>query len=140
MILHGLVARLACAAGIISLSLAAFALVKAVVLARARRVSAGLQAFRPGVPGILYFTTPDCITCKAAQRPALRALEKQLEGSVQVIEIDAAHQPDLARQWSVLSVPTTFILDSGGRPREVNHGFASTARLLSQLQRTSGAA
>ena len=135
MILHGIGARLAGAAGIILLSLAVFALVKAVVLARARRVSGGLRAFHPGVPGVLYFTTPDCATCKAAQRPALQALERQLEGKVQVIEIDATHQPDLARQWSVLSVPTTFILDKGGTPRQVNHGFASAAKLLSQLQK-----
>ncbi len=127
--------RLILAAAIIAVSLAAWALVRAVVLARARRGSAGLSVFRPGLPGILYFTTPDCITCKAAQRPALKDVEKRLEGRVQVIEVDAVDQPGLAKQWSVLSVPTTFILDRDGTPRQVNHGFASTAKLLSQLQK-----
>jgi thiol-disulfide isomerase/thioredoxin len=129
--------RLIIAAGIIGFSVAAFALAKMVVLARARRASAGFSALRRGVPAIVYFTTPDCLTCKAAQRPALRALEKQLDGNVQVIEVDATDRPDLARQWSVLSVPTTFILDREGQPRQVNHGFTSAARLLSQLQRVS---
>jgi thiol-disulfide isomerase/thioredoxin len=131
------VVRLIAAAGIIGFSVTAFALVKMVVLARARRSSAGFSAFRRGVPGIVYFTTPDCVTCKAAQRPALRALVKQLDRNVQVIEVDATDRPDLARQWSVLSVPTTFILDRDGKPRQVNHGFASAAKLLSQLQRVS---
>ncbi|MGO9412787.1 MAG: thioredoxin family protein [Spirochaetia bacterium] len=131
------VVRLIWAAAIIGFSVAAFALVKMVVLAKARGSAAGFSAFRSGLPGIIYFTTPDCVTCKAAQRPALRALERQLDGNVQVIEVDAADRPDLARQWSVLSVPTTFILDRQGKPRQVNHGFASTAKLLSQLQRVS---
>ena len=132
-----LVVRLIGAAGIIGFSVAAFVLVKMAVLARARRSSAGFSDFRRGVPGIVYFATPECVTCKAAQRPALRALVKQLDGNVQVIEVDATNRPDLAKQWSVLSVPTTFILDSDGNPRHVNHGFASTAKLLSQLQRVS---
>jgi thiol-disulfide isomerase/thioredoxin len=137
MTLPEVITRLICAAAIIGFSLAAFALVKALVLARASRVSAGLSVFSPGKPGIVYFTTPDCVTCKAAQRPALRALERQLEGMVQVIEVDAIDRPDLAKQWSVLSVPTTFILDRDGKPRQVNHGFASTAKLLNQLRQVS---
>ncbi|HTP60141.1 MAG TPA: thioredoxin family protein [Spirochaetia bacterium] len=137
MMIHGVLARLACAAGIIGLSLVAFTVARAVILSRARRLSGKLPSFRSGTPGILYFTTPDCVTCKAAQKPALRALEEQLAGRIQVIEVDALNQPDLARQWSVLSVPTTFILDTVGKPRQVNHGFASAAKLRSQLQRVS---
>jgi thiol-disulfide isomerase/thioredoxin len=127
--------RLVMAAAIIAASLAAWALVRALVLSRARRGAAGLSVFRPGLPGILYFTTKDCLTCKAAQRPALRDLERLLYGRIQVIEVDAVDRPDLAKNWSVLSVPTTFVLDRSGRPRQVNHGFASAAKLLSQLQR-----
>ncbi len=138
MILHGLAARAVCAAVIGGSLLAAFFLVRALVLARASRSSPGLAQFRRGLPGIVYFTTPDCVTCRAAQRPALRALEERLDGRIQVIEVDAAHRPDLARQWSVLSVPTTFILDRNGRPRQVNHGFASTEKLLGQLERLAG--
>ena len=137
MTLHGIIIRLVLAAAISGLLVAGFVLVRTAVLARARRVSQGLTLFRPGVPGIVYFTTPDCVTCKSAQRPALRALEQKLAGQVQVIEVDAVDRPDLAQQWSVLSVPTTFILDREGKPRQVNHGFASAAKLLSQLQRVS---
>ena len=129
------VLRLLLAAAICAACLGGWALVRKIVLSRTSRAAAGLPAFLPGLPGILYFTTPDCITCRAAQRPALTDLQKQLDGGVQVIEIDAVERPDLARRWSVLSVPTTFILDRDGRTRQVNHGFASTAKLRSQLQK-----
>jgi len=135
--IHGVIARLACAAVVVSLFLAAFAVARAVILSRAGRLAGRLPAFHRGLPGILYFTTPDCVTCKAAQKPALRALEEQLAGRIQVIEVDAVNRPDLARQWSVLSVPTTFILDTVGKPRQVNHGFASTAKLMGQLEKVS---
>jgi thiol-disulfide isomerase/thioredoxin len=105
----------------------------AAVLSHAAKKAGRLSEFTPGIPGILYFTTPDCLTCKAAQKPALRALAERLSGSVQVIEIDAADNTAMARQWSVLSVPTTFVLDRDGKPRQVNHGFASTDKLLGQL-------
>jgi len=33
-------------------------------------------------------------------------------------------QPEIASQWGVLSVPTTFVIDAQGNPRYVNHGVA----------------
>jgi thioredoxin-like negative regulator of GroEL len=81
----------------------------------------------------VYFTTEDCVACKVAQRPALEALKERLDGRIQIIEVDALGRPDLARSWSVLSVPTTFVLDHDGRPLHVNHGVATTRKLLAQL-------
>jgi len=107
--------------------------ITAAVLSHAARKAHRPAAFIPGTPGILYFTTPDCVTCRAAQKPALRELAQRLPGGVQVIEVDAADDTATARKWSVLSVPTTFVLDRLGTPRQVNHGFASTDKLLAQL-------
>jgi len=55
-----------------------------------------------------------------------------------VIEVDAEARPDLANYWGVLSVPTTFIIDARGEPRRVNHGVASTDKLLGQLEEVAG--
>jgi protein-disulfide isomerase-like protein with CxxC motif len=52
---------------------------------------------------------------------------------VQVIEVSALDDAELAKKWSVLSVPTTFVLDRQGTPRQVNHGFASTEKLAGQI-------
>jgi hypothetical protein len=41
--------------------------------------------------------------------------------------------PQAASLWGVLSLPTTYILDHQGQPREVNYGVASTEKLKKQL-------
>lgn len=93
-----------------------------------------LAALRPGVPAILYFTTPTCAPCITQQRPALQRVLTELGDQVQVIEVNAQEQPDAADRWGVLSVPTTFILDGRGQPRTVNHGVTGPDKLLGQLQ------
>lgn len=108
-------------------------------LSRGRAVSLpGLETIRLGVPAVLYFTTPDCVPCRTTQRPALERLKAELADNLQVVEIDATVQPNLADQWGVLSIPTTFIIDASGQPRRVNHGVTSTAKLKQQLDEVSG--
>jgi thiol-disulfide isomerase/thioredoxin len=126
------------ALGIAGILLAAFWLVNKLILARNHGNQMGLESLHPGIPAILYFTTPDCAPCKTMQRPALQRLQAQLGDGLQVIEVDAAAQPNLADYWGVLSVPTTFIIDEHGEARRVNHGVASTDKLLSQINQVSG--
>lgn len=126
--------RLLWAAAILLSGAAAYLLVTRYILLRAGRKRLGSELLRPGLPAILYFTTPDCAPCKTIQRPALQALQRRLDGRIQVIEIDAAQRPDLSDSWGVLSVPTTFIIDAQGRPRHVNHGVAGAEKLLRQLE------
>jgi thioredoxin 1 len=109
-----------------------------VIVARASSKRLGLEDIRPGVPAILYFTTPTCVPCKTIQRPALARLQEQMMDSLQVIEIDAAARPELADYWGVLSVPTTFIIDARGRPRRVNHGVSSAEKLQRQVEEVDG--
>ena len=99
----------------------------------ARQAKALVQAGMKPYATTTYPLTSARDTRKAAQKPALSELARRLPGGVQVIEIDAAGNSDMARQWSVLSVPTTFVLDRRGKPRQVNHGFASADKLLGQL-------
>ncbi len=94
----------------------------------------GLEGLRPGASAILYFTTPDCQVCHTAQRPALQRLQADLGDGLQVVEVDAAAQTDLADYWGVLSVPTTFIIGTDGRPHSMNHGLTSKEKLLHQIQ------
>ena len=48
-----------------------------------------LSGLKPGVPTILYFTTPTCIPCKTQQTPALQKLQGQLGDGIQIVRVDA---------------------------------------------------
>lgn len=82
---------------------------------------------------IIYFTTPDCVACISAQKPALNRLKETLENRLEVIEINVYEEPELAKEWGVMSVPTTFILDVNGNPLTVNYGMTPFKKLLEQV-------
>jgi len=93
-----------------------------------------LQTESAPLPTILYFTTPMCAACKAAQTPALQSVQTTLgEESLRIIQIDATAQPDAANRWGVLTAPTTFVIDANGKTVAVNRGTADAATLLKQL-------
>jgi thioredoxin 1 len=92
-----------------------------------------LADLRPGIPAIVYFTTPGCLPCRTRQQPALHTLHNRLGDAIQVITVDATEQPDLADTWGVMSAPTTFVLDETGNATAVNHGVADADKLQQQL-------
>lgn len=130
--------RVGMAVGVMLLGWGGARLGNRLLLKRASRNRMGLDGFAPGRPAILYFTTPQCQPCKTIQRPALARLAEITGGGVTVIRVDANDRPDLAEGWGVLSVPTTFLIDSSGEARGVNHGAASAEKLLGQLERIEG--
>jgi thiol-disulfide isomerase/thioredoxin len=126
--------RLIWATAIMSAGIGLYWVANRWTLARSR-VRVRQDPFLPkGKPVILYFTTPTCVPCKTIQRPALQRLKDQAGEKLQVVEIDASQQPEMANRWGVLSVPTTFIIDAKGDPRHVNHGVAPYEKLQKQLK------
>ncbi len=126
--------RFVFALGIIVLGVLGYWLVNQRLLARARNNFPSLFMIPPEKPVIVYFTTPNCVPCKTVQRPALNQLAGLMGDKLEVIEIDATQRPDLAKQWGVLSVPTTFLLDARGEARYVNNGVARAEKLMEQLR------
>ncbi|MBK9208037.1 MAG: thioredoxin family protein [Anaerolineales bacterium] len=126
--------RFAYTIGIILLGLGAYWLVNQRLLSRAKSNLNSLLSPLPNKPVIVYFTTPDCAPCKTVQRPALEKLINLLGEKLHVVEIDATEHPDLAKTWGVMSVPTTFLLDSRGEARYVNNGVTRAEKLMEQLQ------
>ena len=82
---------------------------------------------------ILAFSSADCKQCHQLQAPALRRVQEIHGADVTVVEVDAPTAPELVRQYHVLTVPTTVVLDATGRAHAVNYGFANTQRLLEQV-------
>ena len=134
---HELLIRLAWALSFVGAGMLLYRLANRLVLERARAQSLSSSLFASGRPAILYFTTPTCAPCKTVQRPAIDRLQEKMGDTLQVVEIDASVKPELADQWGVLSVPTTFIIDAKGLPRHVNHGVATADELWHQIQNLS---
>jgi hypothetical protein len=86
-----------------------------------------------GTADILYFTGENCTVCHVAQRPALRRLREAIT-DLQVTEIDVGVDPQAARAYRVMTLPTTVVLDAGGRVSALNVGFVSETLLRAQVE------
>lgn len=86
----------------------------------------------PGQPAVLYFTTASCAQCRLQQAPALAQVQAR-RGDLTLVKLDAVDQRELADFYHVMTVPTTVVLDRQGQPVAVNHGLATSDRLLAQL-------
>jgi thiol-disulfide isomerase/thioredoxin len=126
--------RSALAIAIILVGILGYWLINQRLLVRAKSNIFTLFNQLPNKPVIVYFTTPDCAPCKTVQRPALNRVTQLLGDSLEIVEIDATQRPDLAQQWGVMSVPTTFLLDARGEARYVNNGVTRAEKLMEQLQ------
>lgn len=125
--------RLLLTAGLAVLGWAVYLALNAILLRRRAQQALGLPDYQPGRPAILYFTSPGCVPCRTIQRPALAELIERFGERLQVIEVNCADDRELAIEWGVLSVPTTFLIDAAGRARGVNHGVTRAPKLIEQL-------
>jgi thioredoxin-like negative regulator of GroEL len=85
------------------------------------------------MPSVLYFTGEACTICHTAQRPALRALAATLDPGIEIREIDIAVEPELARRYRVMSLPTIIVLDAAGQVTDINVGFTTGEVVRHQL-------
>ena len=92
------------------------------------------NGYEPGKPGIVLFTTPQCAPCKTIHRPMIRRILNRLDSGLQYIEVDATEYPELAAEWGVVSVPTTYLLEDNGRSKYVHFGLVNENTLTKQIQ------
>lgn len=64
---------------------------------------------------VVDFHTPDCGPCRMMS-PVLDELARERVGSVKIVKVDAADNPQLAAQFRVSAMPT-FILFENGQPK-----------------------
>jgi thioredoxin-like negative regulator of GroEL len=133
-----MISRLLLTVLIISLGILAYQVFNWRLLRRASQKPLEMKEFNSKLPTVLYFTMPGCVPCQTVQQPALARLQVEVGTNVQVIQVDVTKHPNLAQYWEVLSVPTTFIIDSKGEPRKVNHGVVVMDKLLAQLEAVEG--
>jgi len=126
--------RLFIAVAISGLAVAAYLLFNRYTLGRASTKVSKFASYQSGLPAIVYFTTPTCTPCKTVQRPAIERMKASYGKWFQVIEVDASQQPEIAQEWGVMTVPTTFVTDASGKARYVNQGIATAEKLIQQLE------
>lgn len=90
-----------------------------------------------GRPTLIAFSSPTCASCHSAQAPAIDlAQQKHGADQLRVINVDVAGQPNVAKAFGVLTVPSTVVIGAdGSQIVAINHGFAPSTRLLEQLAR-----
>jgi len=77
---------------------------------------------------LLYFYTPACSACRT-MGPLIDALAAD---DPRVVKVNAAAEPDAARAFNILAVPTLVVVDAG-RVERVQVGGVSEKRLASLL-------
>jgi thioredoxin 1 len=86
-----------------------------------------------GKPTLLYFTGEYCLSCKFQQTPIVEQITARLGDSIVVKTYDVSAHLDLARQYKVLTLPTTVVLDKWGQVAHINYGVAGQSKLEAQL-------
>src|SRR5262245_48491041 len=127
--MDSIISRLLITFGLIIIGLLVYVAFSRLAIRRLQGKQIRLENIRPGVPTILYFTAPMCVSCATVQTPAIERLASAHGAAVQVVKVDAQAQPHLADQWGVLSVPATFILDQTGKPHFCNLGLTQADKL-----------
>lgn len=102
---------------------------------RFRRQGATDLVTRPvSRPLVLAFSTPDCVPCRTLQKPALEELVRRHPGRVEVRDVDATLEAELAKRFGIFTVPTTVVVDRWGHILAINHGVAPWEKLANQLR------
>jgi thiol-disulfide isomerase/thioredoxin len=96
---------------------------------------AALGLSRSG-PTVVHFSAPWCGPCDRVRRVVAQVCDDLGEPGSPIahVEVDLDTDPDTARRYSVLSLPTTLIFDVDGRQRYRAAGVPGAADLRSALE------
>ena len=86
------------------------------------------------MPTIVYFSSPDCLVCKMQQEPVISQLsQKKSIILFHTKKINIKQKMDIARQWGIMTLPTTCIVNSHGTVKFINNGLVQADILNKQL-------
>ncbi len=87
------------------------------------------------IPTIVYFWSNGCPVCKMTQKKILEEILAEYgKERLTLTAYNTDEAPDVAKEWGVRTLPTTFLLDSAGAIRHVNNGLVVSENLRKQLE------
>lgn len=90
------------------------------------------QALSSGILTIAELGSSTCIPCKQ-MKPILEELKVEYEGKVNVVIVEVYEQMTLARQYSIMAIPTQIIFDSNGKEVTRHMGFWAKKDIIAQF-------
>jgi thiol-disulfide isomerase/thioredoxin len=81
---------------------------------------------------IVYFWSPQCQQCETMQKPVLNTISHKFGYSIRKVNI--VEKDNMAKQWNVRTVPSTYIMNSIGEIEFINNGFKSEKEIITQLE------
>jgi thiol-disulfide isomerase/thioredoxin len=124
---------------LITFAVTAFAWVMLSLMKR-RQISLSSRASQQlntasNMPTIVYFWSDGCHICKMTQRPILEGILAEYgKKRLTLLAYNINEAPDVAKEWGVRTLPTTFLLDSTGMIKHVNNGLVVVEHLRKQLE------
>lgn len=70
--------------------------------------------------------------CERLQKPALQRLQAK-RNDVTVLWRNVADEPDLVKQYGIMTVPSTVVRGANGELRHINLGYTDEQTLLQQI-------
>jgi len=121
------------AAAIIAILLLATAALKWWQKRRAGHAHSGLLP-ESGKAAVVYFHSPACGVCRTGQKPIIdRLLAHFGSNAWQLVMVDVSEQMDIAREWGVTTLPSTYVIGAAGEVTHVNNGLTSEQTLRRQI-------
>lgn len=90
------------------------------------------------MPTLLYFGSDYCAACPTQAR-YLEQLDGEWHGRLAIQKVDADQEPEKTNQYRVLTLPTTILIDTAGKVREINYGLTHTQKLSKQVAKIQAA-
>jgi hypothetical protein len=98
-----------------------------------RKLRAGAHFSAHGQASLIVVVSSRCSICPAQKRIVLKLRERYPASLLRVVTLDAEMEPAQAREFAVMTVPATLILDPDGTAVHINNGFTRFDVLARQI-------
>lgn len=83
------------------------------------------------IPVLVDFWAPWCAPCKALM-PTIEGIANEMGSKIKVAKINIDESPELANQFSIMSIPTLLIFHQGKVAEQIG-GTANKDKILAKL-------